>query len=290
MRVLFLLFALAAYAVAQAPFKVLVVYSASDGGHSPMSVAGKPVFEKLATTGGYTVDFTSDRTTLNDANLAKYPVLVLLNAFPFDLTAAQQQAIQKYVEAGNGWIGIHATGCAQASWPWYVKLLGDVTWVTHANLRDGTLLFEDRTHAITKNMPASITLKEEWYQFSKSPRANVRVLAKAGPTGNAGYDNGTDHPMVWCNLTYPKAVYISPGHDPSDWANPAYVNLVRDAIAFAGPVTTGARLRRVDPGPGTKRAARLDGGLLTWGAPAANSGPIVLRVDAGGRLIAGAER
>lgn len=265
-------------AMAQTAVKILVVYSASDGGHSPMSVAGKPVLEKMGTAGGFTVDFTSDRTVLNDANLAKYPVLVLLNAFPFDLTGPQQQAIQKFVEAGNGWVGIHATGCAQASWPWFVKLLGDVTWVTHANLRDGTLLFEDRTHPVTKNMPASITLKEEWYQFSKSPRPNVRVLAKAGPTGNSAYDNGGDHPMVWCSTAFPKAVYISPGHDPSDWVNPSYVTLVHDAIAFAAPTATRVRMQGVSLGAPLRAERRGDG---TWLFRPAEK---TLAIDAAGRL------
>jgi type 1 glutamine amidotransferase len=213
--------------------KILVLYGAGDGGHSPMVLAGKPVLEKMGATSNFTIEFSGDKAVLADANLAKYDLFMMINQYPFELNAAQRAALQKWVEAGKGWIGIHSTGCAQGDWPWYSKLLGDITWVGHANLRSGTLLFEDRTHPVTRNMPASITLTEEWYQFSKSPRPNVRVLAKAGNTGNASYDNGGDHPMVWCSAAYPKAVYISPGHDASDWKNADYVTLVHDAIAWA---------------------------------------------------------
>jgi type 1 glutamine amidotransferase len=227
--------ACAASAFGLTPFKVLVLYGGGDAGHSPMSLAGRPVLEKLGAAAGFTVEFTADKTVLNDAALATVPLLVMLNQYPFELSGSQRAAFQKYIESGKGWVGIHSTGCAQPDWAWYAKFLGNVTWVGHANLRQGTLLFEDRDHPVTKAMPASFALNEEWYQFSRSPRPDVRVLAKAGPTGNASYDNGGDHPMVWCNPAFPKAIYISPGHDAGDWAVPAYAALVRDAILWAGP-------------------------------------------------------
>lgn len=228
---------LASGAFARAPFKVLVEYGGNDGGHSPMPLAGKPVIEAMALAAGFTLEFSGDKAVLNDAKLAQVDVLVMINQYPFELTAGHKAAIQKFVEAGKGWVGIHSTGCAQPDWTWYSKLLGGTTWKGHANLRNGTLLIEDRSHPVTRNLPASFTLKEEWYEFNVNPRPNVNVLAKAGNTGNAGYDNA-DHPMVWTSPAYPKVVYISPGHDPSDWKVPEYVDLVRNAILWAAESPT----------------------------------------------------
>ncbi len=249
-------------AYAQAPMKVLVVYGASDGGHSPMPLAGKPVLEKMGTTSNFTVEYNGDnKTALTDANLAKFDLLVMINQYPFDLGAPQQAALQKYIEAGRGWVGVHSTGCAQPSWPWFSTFLGNTTWKGHANLRMGTLLIEDHTHAVTKTLPASFQLKEEWYEFNTNPRPNVLVLAKAGPTGNAGYD-GSDHPMVWCSKSYPKAVYISPGHDASDWNVPEYVTLVHDAIQWASPNPTVMAFKQAYLAPARFGRAWIRDGIL----------------------------
>ncbi|MDB5049242.1 MAG: ThuA protein [Fibrobacteres bacterium] len=245
--------------------KVLGLYDAADAGHSPMSVAGKPGLEKMASNLNFTLDYTSDKTVLNDANLAKYDLLLVINQFPFNLSVSQHAAIQKFVESGKGWIAVHSSGCENGTWPWFGKqILGGVTWQGHHNLRQGTLLFEDRTHAITKNLPASTSIKEEWYNFNGNPRANVRVLAKAGPTGDADYDK-TDHPLVWCSLAFPKAVYISPGHDASDWSNPDYVALIHDAILFALPGSTQIKLRQAHLGTPLDGRAWIREGVLHVG-------------------------
>ena len=227
---------------AQTPLKILVIAGTS-GDHSPMSTAGKTVLEKMGAANGFTIDYSTDHSLLNDANLEKYQVFIQLNLYPFDLSASERAAFEKFVGQGKGWVGIHAAGCAQSSWPWYSKLLGDITWVSHAAFRSGNLIFEDRNHPASKNMPASLIIKDEWYQFSKSPRANVRVLAKADEANYSPFNANGDHPMVWTNPAYPKTIYISIGHDPGDWTTPNYVTLVHDAIFSVAPGSTGIQDR-----------------------------------------------
>jgi type 1 glutamine amidotransferase len=165
------------------------------------------------------------------------------------------------VEAGKGWVGIHAAGCAQASWPWFMDLMGGVTWSRHAELRTGTLLFEDRDHPATAGMPASLSIKDEWYQFSKSPRAGVRVLAKADEAVYSRDPADKDHPLIWTQPDFAKALYIGIGHDPGDWSVPAYVSLVRDALLWAGPGTTGIISRESVRPDGRPRLEFRDGVL-----------------------------
>ena len=40
------------------------------------------------------------------------------------LGPAQQAALQRWVEAGGGWIGVHAAADAFYDWPWYGELVG----------------------------------------------------------------------------------------------------------------------------------------------------------------------
>jgi type 1 glutamine amidotransferase len=228
-----------------APFKVLVIQGTTSD-HTPTSNAAKPVLTKMAADNGFTIDFSSDHSLINDANLAKYQVFLQLNLYPFDLTASERAAFQKFVESGKGWVGVHASGCANNAWPWYSKFMGDITFSGHANLRDGNLIFEDHTHAVTRNMPASMIIKDEWYQFSKSPRPNVKVLAKADEKNYSPYNANGDHPIVWVMPDYKHAVYVSIGHDPGDWQVANYVNLIHDAILWANPAAT----TRIETGNG----------------------------------------
>jgi type 1 glutamine amidotransferase len=245
-HLLLLIAGLRLLAPAQAPFKMLIIAGTSDD-HSPTSNAGRPVIEAMAATNNFTVDYSTDHGLLNDANLAKYQVFLQLNLYPFDLTTSERAALQKFVESGKGWVGIHAAGCAQAAWPWFMKFMGDVTFAGHANLRKGTLIFEDRTHPVTKNMPASLSITDEWYTFNKSPRPNVHVMAKGDVANYSPYDANGDRPLVWSNPSFTRMVYISIGHDPADWKVPEYISLVHDAIMWANPVAT-----RLDPSGGKK--------------------------------------
>jgi uncharacterized protein len=225
-------------------FKVLVIQGTSSD-HTPASNAAQPVIKAIAAANHFTVDFSSDHSLINDAHLEKYQVLLHLNLYPFDLTASERAAFQKFIASGKGWVGVHAAGCANTGWPWFSQFMGDVTFLNHANLRDGTLLFEDRTHPVTRNMPASLVIRDEWYQFSKSPRAKVRVLAKADERNYSPYNANGDHPIVWVMPEPAHAVYVSIGHDPADWQVPLYVNLIRDAIVWANPAPSTAVISRI---------------------------------------------
>lgn len=259
---------------AQTPFRVFVIAGTS-ADHSPMSTAGRPVLEKMGASNGFTIDFTTDKGLVNDANLAKYQVFMQLNLYPFDLGGPQRAALEKFVRQGKGWLGIHAAGCAQPDWAWFSELLGDITWVSHANFRNGAVAVEDREHPISRNLPASFRINDEWYVFSKSPRPKVKVLAKADGTGNASYDNG-DHPMLWTSPLYQRAAYCSIGHDPADWSHSDYLALIRDALLWAHPVAT-----RTDPMAGSK------GYLLSPAAGRAwiQAGVLQVEMDAYGRVF-----
>jgi hypothetical protein len=98
---------------------------------------------------------------------------------------------------------------------------------------------EDRTHPATKNLPATWQVWDEWYEFNKSPRPNVRVLGRADESTYSPAKPMGDHPMIWTNEKYSRMIYICVGHDSSVCGNPNWVTLFHDAVMWAGmPPTT----------------------------------------------------
>ena len=228
-------------ASARPKFHVLVVASRAKD-HLKMIAAARPFFEKLAKENNLAIDFTDDATVINDANLKHYKVFVMLHLAPFDMTYDEQAALQKFIEKGNGWVGIHAAGLTGKEflapgtkyWEWFEHFMGDVNYSPHPAYQRGVIVFEDRKHPATKNMPERLEVSDEWYEWNKSPRGNVRVLAVADESTYHQNKPMGDHPVIWTNPKYRRMIYISIGHDPSILDNKDYDVLLRDSILWAG--------------------------------------------------------
>ena len=221
-------------------FKTLVILSrAAD--HNKMMSKARPFLEKIADHNNFGVEITDDTSLLNDQNLRKYQVLVQLQQAPFDMSTEQQGAVQRFIEQGNGWVGIHAAGLTGKDfgspdvpyWQWFESLMGDVIYSPHPEFQKGTVVVEDRKHPVTRNLPQKFEVSDEWYEFNKSPRPNVHVLAVADESTYKQNIPMGDHPIIWTNPNFRRVVYIGIGHDASLCDDKNYQALIRDAIIWA---------------------------------------------------------
>ncbi len=221
-------------------FKVLVVASRAKD-HINSINAAKPFFKKLGADNHFSVDFTDDTSTINDANLANYQVFVMFHLAPFDMSYSQQASLQKFVEEGKGWVGVHAAGLTgkqflapdKKYWQWFEYLMGGVTYSPHPAYQDGVVVVEDNNHPITKNLPPGFWISDEWYEFNKSPRGNVHVLAAADESTYKQNKPMGDHPIIWINENFHRMIYIGIGHSPTALENSNYILLLRNAIVWA---------------------------------------------------------
>lgn len=221
-------------------FKVLVAAShAAD--HAKMIAAAKPFFMQMAAENGFAVDFCTGADSITEESLTPYQVFVMLHLAPFDMTSPQQVALQKFIESGKGWVGIHGAGLTGREflspdtpyWQWFEDFLGGVTYSPHPAYQTGRAIVEDRTHPATRNLPATFEMSDEWYEFNHSPRGQVRILAIADETTYTQHKPMGDHPVIWINEEYRRAIYIALGHDPSALTNQDYAVLLRDSLLWA---------------------------------------------------------
>jgi type 1 glutamine amidotransferase len=230
-------------ALAEAPpsaLRVLVVGS-TDPNHSPMVEKAKALFESIAGETGVQLDLTQNGTALTDENLSRYDVVVQLHLAPFDLSTEQQDALQRFILRGKGWVGVHAAGLTGTQfvksggyWQWFEDFLGGVVYSPHPALQKGSVVIEDRIHPVTRNLPERFEVVDEWYEFDKSPRPNVHVLGRADESSYHQNKPMGDHPILWTNPKFDRMVYIGIGHDVSMCTDPNFRVLLRDAILWAG--------------------------------------------------------
>jgi type 1 glutamine amidotransferase len=223
-----------------AAFHVLVAGS-RDPYHSPMCVSARPWFEQVSQEHDFTVEFTDNPADLTDVALSRCHVFVQLQLAPFDIPHEGQQSIQRFIEGGGGWVGVHAAGLTGAQfsrpdrphWDWFDAFMGGVNYSPHPAYQTGVMVVEDSSHPVMQGVSARVEMADEWYEFDANPRGRVQVLAVADESSYKPNRPMGDHPLVWVNESYRRAVYIGVGHDSTALANPDFGRILTNAVLWA---------------------------------------------------------
>jgi uncharacterized protein len=225
-------------------FKVVALAEAG-GIHKPFVDAAKVWLQKEAVERNFTVDYIENTDRIDEAFLSHYQLFIQLNYPPYGWTPKAAAAFTKYIEeGGGGWIGFHhATLLGEfdgySMWPWFSQFMGGIRFTAYIpTFATAKVVVEDPPHPTMKGVPASFTVdQEEWYTWDKSPRPNVRVLAKvdeATYSPDTTIKMGGDHPVIWTNEHYKaRNIYIFMGHHPELFQNSAFTTIFSNSILWA---------------------------------------------------------
>ncbi|WP_232323857.1 ThuA domain-containing protein [Catenuloplanes japonicus] len=108
---------------APAEDQVLVFHGPAAQQEDPVAKATQTI-KDLGTQNGLTVAESSDPAVFNKSELAKYRAVVFLSATGATLTSGQESALQAYVKAGNGFLGVGDAAKAQLDSTWFTGLIG----------------------------------------------------------------------------------------------------------------------------------------------------------------------
>ncbi|MEV8438017.1 ThuA domain-containing protein [Actinosynnema sp. NPDC051121] len=221
-------------------FHVLLFSKTAAGAYRHDSIpAGITMFEQLASERQWELTKSEDSTVFNDATLATFDVVVMLqtSGMVWD-NDAQRAAAQKYMRNGGGFVAIHnATDMnIEQQFPWWDQMLG-MTMTQHSSIVSGTAKVADHKHPSGAGLPDRWTRTEEWYNFNRSARGDVHVIATADEsTYDAGqYKMGFDHPITWCrNFEGGRVWATGMGHQASSYSEPLFRTHVAGGVESAG--------------------------------------------------------
>ncbi|GGW38088.1 ThuA domain-containing protein [Streptomyces griseoloalbus] len=172
----------------------------------------------LRTLGGFGVDATEDPAAFEEP-LDRYAAVVFLSTSGEVLTPPGRERLAAYVEAGGGFVGVHAAACTEDDWPYYGDLLG-ARFDRHPALQPGRAVIEDPGHPATRHLPPVWHFTDEWYDFRTNPRGRVRVLVRADESSYDGGGMGDDHPLAWCrDQGEGRVFYTALGHAAEAYAD-----------------------------------------------------------------------
>ncbi len=231
-------------------FRVLV-YTRTGGFRHRSIPDGIEAFRSLGAENGFGVDATEDPTAFTDDNLARYKVLAFVNTTGTIVdTAEQRGAIERFIQGGGGFVGIHSAADTEYDWPFYGQLVG-AYFKNHPLQQYAAMITEAPDHPATAHFPERWTIYDEFYSFQSNPRENVRVLLSidegsylqspntsnlpTSPTFPIGESGAMgDHPMSWCHDRLGgRAWYSALGHAPYLYTYSEYRQFLLNGILTA---------------------------------------------------------
>ena len=106
------------------PLENVLVFSKTAGFRHDSIPQGIAAIQQLGAANDFAVTATEDSTAFNAANLAQFDAVVFLSTTGDVLNDAQQDAFESYIQAGGGYVGIHAAADTEYTWGWYGQMLG----------------------------------------------------------------------------------------------------------------------------------------------------------------------
>jgi type 1 glutamine amidotransferase len=188
---------------------------------------------------GMEVDHTEDPARLSAAGLRRYRAVVFLSTTGDVLGPGGEAALRGFVEAGGGWVGVHAAADTEYGWPWYETLVG-ARFARHPPVQRASVRVARRDHPATARLPEVWARTDEWYDFRGNPRGRVRVLATLDESTYQGGGMGADHPIAWCHAVGKgRALYTAGGHTADSWAEARFLAHVAGALRWAAGLAAG---------------------------------------------------
>ena len=218
---------------------VLIVSKTNGFRHDSIAEA-VPAIERLAAARGWDSFATENAAVFNPEQLARFDLVVFASASGELFSEEQAAAFRAWVAEGNGFVALHATG--DASLPdWFDAMIGGARFIGHPGGEDqfqaGELAVEDRAHPATSHLPGRWRWTEEYYSFDPRPSADSNVLLRLDESGlklEPKLRMGADHPLAWWRCEGRARVFYSAlGHQAEAWADPAHLEMLDGAMAWA---------------------------------------------------------
>jgi type 1 glutamine amidotransferase len=223
----------------------ILLFSKTNGfRHEEAIPACERSVREIAARRGWQVFATENGAVFNEAQLARFRVLLSNNATGDNWSAAQRRAFRRWVEQGGGFVGVHgAAGTRYRFWDWYTDGLLRGRFIGHPvfpQLQNARVVVEDRAHPAMAPLGAGFEHEDEWYSFEQTARGpGVRVLASLDESSYTPREIVRDiamgdHPIVWSHCPgQGRAFYSALGHTAASYARPEHAQMLEGAIAWA---------------------------------------------------------
>ena len=233
-------------------FKVLLV-TKTGGWHHESIVDGVIAMKELAERNSFEMSRHQDGEKMTSDKLNEYDVVVFLNTTEDILDAQEQEAFEKYIQSGKGFVGIHAASDTEYDWPWYTKLVGRMFHI-HPLEQTAKLKIIDHNFPGLEHFADTLLWTDEWYEFGEEKIDGLKYLItvdestydaaatwedrdadKSGKRiDRVGKGMGDFHPISWYHdYDGGRSFYTALGHIPGVYRNQYFLDHLYGGIYWA---------------------------------------------------------
>ena len=220
----------------------VLVFSKTNGWRHDCIPAGKIALKKLGDLHHFSTTFSEDSTIFNPDSLKKFKAVVFFCTTLNILSDTEQNAFEKYIQSGKGFVGIHSATDTEYDWPWYTKLVG-AQFVSHPKGTPTAIVqITDRNFIANKHISnATWQRTDEWYNY-KNFNPTVNVIMNLDETSYKGGTMGAQHPIAWYH-SYDggRAFYTGLGHTIASYSDDMFMQHLWGGIKYAMTGETGKK-------------------------------------------------
>jgi cytochrome c len=282
--------------------KILVFTKTQGFDHATRAIADS-LIKALGAKNGFDVDTTNTNVGFfTDTKLNEYKAVCFINTTGALLTDPEKASFQRFIEAGGGFVGMHASADCEYTWHWYHELLG-AYFVGHPfNIAKADLAILDHNNPSTQFIKKdTISMTDEWYFFENNTYdslidpaklRNLSVLINLVESSLPNSTRNKFHPMCWYQLfDGGRAWYSGFGHQTSYFRDTlVQKNLLGGILWAAGITSSPILLEKKKPLPLVHAVPRevfdMSGKKIRKLGPASNSKAVWDKKDDFGRPVA----
>lgn len=212
----------------------ILVFSKTAGFRHASIEPGQEALKKMAEEQGWKIEFSENDSMFYESSLKNFHTVVFLNTTGDILNAEQQNNFERFIQAGGGYVGIHAATDTEYDWPWYGKLAGAYfrSHPNNPNVKEGEFYVVNHDHAACDSLPDRFTRRDEFYNFNDI-NPDINVLVNIDESTYTGGENGDDHPMVWYHeFDGGRAFYTGMGHTDESFSEPLFLSHLLGGINY----------------------------------------------------------
>jgi cytochrome c len=213
----------------------VLVFSKTDGFRHESIPDGIKMIERLGEENGFEVFATEDASFFSEVNLKEFKVVVFLSTTQDVLDPSQELEFQRFIQAGGGFVGIHAAADTEYDWPWYGGLVGAYfeSHPNNPNVREAIVNKTEHKHQSTNHLPDNWERNDEWYNY-KDISENIIPILNLDEGSYEGGTNGENHPIAWYHeYDGGRAFYTGGGHTSESFEEEEFVAHVLEGIQWA---------------------------------------------------------
>ncbi|WP_405382662.1 ThuA domain-containing protein [Maribacter sp. LLG6340-A2] len=212
----------------------VLVFSKTMGFKHASIPAGVAAIQKLGQENGFVVDTTKNSELFTEENLKQYAAIVFLSTTGNVLDQYQEAAFERYIQAGGGYVGIHAAADTEYDWGWYNKLAG-AQFLSHpSGTPNADFIIEDKNFKATEFFTDRVWNRtDELYNY-KNIHPELNVLITLDESSYEGGENGDFHPFAWYHdFDGGRAFYTGGGHTDASFSEDLFLKHLLGGIQYA---------------------------------------------------------